>query len=675
MRSKSFAIAVLIAFAACLYLGIHIHSSRWTMAADEAVHAIDGFRLYDDLHHGRFGDFVAHTYLTERWHPPVNMHLRWYPFVHSWFQAASFLALGPSDFSARLPSVLCLFGSCLLFYAIAWRLAPQHRGLSGVLAVVLLLTAPNVVSFLPSGLVESAVFFMCYLALLVYIRFLEKPESAGRAALAGAAVAAAVMTKYEHGGMLAMSVAISETVRAGFRPMRLLRSRALVLFGVLGLLLAAWFADPEKITALRDASAHPFVGSFYTELLQDVSSWFLEYSSGPVIGALMIASFFAAFPYLRKQGIRALWIFASFGCGFVILKGRFRSRENIVEACGFVLLSATLLPAWIAALSERMRTLRRAWAGAALAAGGAGLVAGIYLVARPDSLFEWSTKAFYWAYNHNTRHLGLKLGPERYIDYFSTLRGAFEDVEWAVLLVAAALFIVGLALARRTAIPAALAAALAVNLIPGGVRLWARAPQLVDEELSGFPALHEIFDFVDRNVPRKVDIVLGGAWNNLANNSLRWYLLTGYGPKNYSDVHVLGATIGSIVLPPGPRVAYLAARLAQAPPAQLPGAIVLIDPTEQFRYSVDFDQDSAVYRRVLAARDVYRLAAARTFPDAGCAVQIYLVKSDSKAPPVNVATEMPPPVPVGQHGWVEGGEDPWRHYWNPMLYPYAIASR
>ena len=185
MKTRAFAIAAGLALVACVYLGIHIYSSRWVMTADEAVHAIDGLRLYDDLHHGHLADFVEHTYFSERWQPPVNNHLRWYPFVHSWMQAASFLVLGPSDFSARLPSVICLFGSCLLFYAIAWRLAPLHRSLSGLVAVLLLLAAPNIVSFFADGLIESSIFFMTYLALLAYIRFLEAPDSRGRAMARG----------------------------------------------------------------------------------------------------------------------------------------------------------------------------------------------------------------------------------------------------------------------------------------------------------------------------------------------------------------------------------------------------------------------------------------------------------------------------------------------------------
>jgi 4-amino-4-deoxy-L-arabinose transferase-like glycosyltransferase len=667
MKRVPFAIAVLLAGVVSIALGVHLHSSRWTMAADEALHSIDCLRLYDDVHQGLMVAFFRDTYFSERWHPPVNNHLRWYPFVHSWVVAASFLVLGPSDFSARLPSAVFLFGSCMLFYALAWRLAPRRQSLSGVIAVLLLLAAPNVVSFFANGLTEASVFFMCYLALLAYVWFLERPDSRARAVLAGMSVAAAILTKYDHGIVLALAMAISEAVRVRFHPARLLRSGAAALLSTAALILGLWFAHPDKTRALLDAAAHPFMGGLYATVAANLTTWFLEYSSDPVVAVLMIVSLFAVYPYRGRSGIMALWLFAVVGVLLLMTKGRFRFRYNIVEAPACLLLVAVLLPEWISTAGQRMLKWGQGAALAMLALGAAGAAVGLRWMFGASDLFSGFARLFVSFYDLNSRHWGLKLDAGHYVEYFATLKGGFEHAEFAILLISAAILLLGLALLLKRGTTPALIAGLAITFIPGAALLYAQASRMADWEIGGAPALHQIAGFVGQHVPQRAEILLAGGWNNFANNSLRWYLLTEFGPRNFEDIHVWGATIGSIVLPAGPRVSYWAGQLETAPPSKLPEAIVLIQPTGQFRYHVDFDQDGVVYRQALAARDVYRLEAAEELPETGCRVEIYRLNPESHAAPVNRAATLPPPVPVGANGWVQT-EDPWRRFWNPLLY-------
>jgi hypothetical protein len=120
------AAALVLAFSACAVLASIVRATRWTMDADEAVHAIEGLRLFDDLAAGRWLDFARDTYFPERWHPPVDDHLRWYPFVHAWSVLPAFLLFGPSDFSARLPSVVFLFATALVFFALGERWPAAH---------------------------------------------------------------------------------------------------------------------------------------------------------------------------------------------------------------------------------------------------------------------------------------------------------------------------------------------------------------------------------------------------------------------------------------------------------------------------------------------------------------------------------------------------------------------
>ena len=38
-----------------------------------------------------------------------------------------------------------------------------------------------------------------------------------------------------------------------------------------------------------------------------------------------------------------------------------------------------------------------------------------------------------------------------------------------------------------------------------------------------------------------------------------------------------------------------------------------------------------------------------------------------------VDAELPPPIEVGKNGWMVG-EDAWRGYWNPLIYPQVYES-
>ena len=69
------------------------------------------------------GDWVVPTFNGElRTHKPVLLY---------WGQMASYLALGESEFAARLPSVLCALLTVVAIAVLASRLSGRPRGLSG----------------------------------------------------------------------------------------------------------------------------------------------------------------------------------------------------------------------------------------------------------------------------------------------------------------------------------------------------------------------------------------------------------------------------------------------------------------------------------------------------------------------------------------------------------------
>ena len=222
-----------------------------TMDADEAVHAVEALRRYDDLARGELGRFLGDSYFPERWQPPVQDHLRWYPIVHSWSLLPSFALLGVDDFAARLPSIVWLAATCLVFHALAKRIAPRHGDLAGLLAVFLLLAAPNVITFAPQCLIETCSLFWAALSLFAYIRYVEDP-SARRAACAGAALAGALLTKYDHGAPDRVP-GRGRALRRRLHVLVALRSTASLLFGLPAVVFALWLAHPDKLQAFRDA--------------------------------------------------------------------------------------------------------------------------------------------------------------------------------------------------------------------------------------------------------------------------------------------------------------------------------------------------------------------------------------------------------------------------------------
>src|SRR5688500_5371777 len=101
---SAFWLALGAAALAALFPGRTVWRPGGAMDADEAVHAIEALRLQDSLARGAWLELLREAWTPERWAPPVNPHVRWYPPVHALATVPFFSALGPSDFSARLPS-------------------------------------------------------------------------------------------------------------------------------------------------------------------------------------------------------------------------------------------------------------------------------------------------------------------------------------------------------------------------------------------------------------------------------------------------------------------------------------------------------------------------------------------------------------------------------------------
>jgi len=644
---SAWVLALFALFVAGAYLSSIVHASRWVMDADEAVHAVEALRLHDRLVQGEVGGFLEDTYFPERWQPPVNPHVRWYPFVHAWFVQPFFIFFGANDFSARLPSVVLLIGTGLCFFELARRLASDSPGASGLIAVLLLLAAPNVLTFSSQSLVASAGLFFSYLALLAYLWSLEGNHRIGRALPAGIALGIATLTKYDHGGFLALVLGLCELGRVRFSIPRFLRpgpdhGTPAVLLGAAFLMVAAWFAHPDKLEALGDSVRHPLPSSLARLVRNTASTLFVEYSSSAAVGLASIVAFFSLVRRLREPGLRAVWSWLFFATLFYVVRGRFYFRYNIVEGPGYLLLLAVVLPSWwrsAVAWLERAaepRDLWRALGGwvASSSLVGVGLLAWV----APRYPFRWTSET------------SLSV-TEDFLDVFRYLGASSVALGAGGVCFCVARLVMHGGGARRTS---ELLAALSFTLtaLPGAVSLYRELPERVDWELEGHPEIGELCAFVGENMPDPSSVLLSGGWDQLTNNTLRWYMLTrGVEPRNFDDVQVTGDMIGSIVFPAEPRVAYWAKTLATAPIEELPATLVQVRRGKDFLYHTWIGNENQVYAPVLEMRNAYESIAWRSFETLGCAVEI-LGRRDEAAPLAGMP-EMPDYVQfkIAPHGW------------------------
>ncbi|MBW2282713.1 MAG: glycosyltransferase family 39 protein, partial [Deltaproteobacteria bacterium] len=633
---------LLLAALACAYLGRIVYTTTWTMDADEAVHSIEGLRLYDHLARGEIGAFVRDTYFPERWAPPVHDHLRWYPFVHAWCLVPFFAALGPEDFAARLPSVLLLFGTAVIFFDLGRRLS-RRPAASGFLAVVLLLGAPNLLTFSAQSLIATASLFTCYLALLLYVRSLAADHAPKPALLAGLALGLAMLTKYDHGGILAISLGLSELARARYSLPRFFRSGAPLLFGAALLPVVIWFAHPAKLQILSDSAGHPFYGTPRLILFDFVMTWFAEYGASLAVGGLALLSFAGLIRRRSEPAIRILLIWGTLSMLFYASRGRFHFRYHLVEAPIFLLAAAVVVPGWIewvarfvASANTRRRHLL---AGAAWLLSACVIFVGLRIALRPVVLFDSMRAPFEFFHGLRVDRWGMRLEPGAYVDYFaqhyggfaSYLGGSLAALAAGVFLLASGSLYVALGFGTVRSTRALCAAALALAILPGIGRLYQRLPDMVDWELECHPELGEVYAFVRANGGAEGTTLLGGGWDQLTNNSLRWYLITGSEPlPAFGDVHVVGDMIGSLVFPPEERIAYWTEQLATAATADLPDRIVLVEPEEGFLYRTRIGPEVELYRTVLAARGSHVSVATRSFPALGCRVEVLRVVPDSE---------------------------------------------
>ena len=155
--------------------------------------------------------------------------------------------------------------------------------------------------------------------------------------------------------------------------------------------------------------------------------------------------------------------------------------------------------------------------------------------------------------------------------------------------------------AERVFAPGLVWTALAAATLPGALRLYGDLREMVEWELECHPELNDVHAFINEHCPPPGTVLLGGGWDQLTNNGVRWYRITraqGTVP-GYDDVPVVGDMIGSLVFPPEPRIRHWAQVLGETGLLALPDRVVLVEPDpETFLYRTRMGPEVAIYRDI-----------------------------------------------------------------------------
>ena len=189
-RRRIAAVSVLLVLCACqaTFVFMRLLVPRGDPGWDAAHHSMLGLVVYADIVHHRWISFLFDTYRQVYW-----------PFLHSWFLAASMMAFGPTLVASRAVSLMAYAVSAILIGLLGYRLTPERSILSAAVAVFLWLTAAGFVNeFAVEALIESLAIAMTLASLLALELALEG-KSGRRFAWAGLWAMATYFTKTDYG--------------------------------------------------------------------------------------------------------------------------------------------------------------------------------------------------------------------------------------------------------------------------------------------------------------------------------------------------------------------------------------------------------------------------------------------------------------------------------------------
>jgi len=379
LTAVAFIFVFIVDVLVCLYLADQIRGvAPLPFANDEAVHANGGLELTLDLKAGDLASFFVHTY-QQAYYPPTQ----------SWLLAPAFVLFGATETTGRMVSLVCLFVSALVLFAIGLELHETYGWLVGLLAGLLPFTSQQSLTISAMTMQEPAGFLFTTLALWLYIRGVKRLEKDHHRGTEGTknsseqlrdlrvsvvnpssvycyfvgasfALVAVALSKYLFGVYLGATFVAARLIDARFNLKRLLTRANLALFAPAGLLLGFWFLDTSKLNDFWRYANVPSLQSDLFSLEQFMFYWrsiVVHYTASLPLGILLLAGF--AYAVYRWRNpiliVIALHIFVAIA-GMTIR--RTINPRFVYVAAPLIYLLGGVLVARIVEVVQRFKTQR-----------------------------------------------------------------------------------------------------------------------------------------------------------------------------------------------------------------------------------------------------------------------------------------------------------------------------
>jgi len=264
---------------------------------DESAYAFKALLLSDDLRRGDLATFAGRSTSSE---------FMTYGFLQAYVVAPFFAVLGPSIALARIVSVALMAGTALMVFTLCSTLERRAGAFAGLLAVVVLLSSPEMINWHTSNMLEPLAVFLTAVIVTVYVL----ARGSGRAwphALVGLLLAALFFAKHNYGTLAMAGLAVDACVSLGLAVGR--RQRVALMREVWSYLLLACSAALPLLIWVRAASVPRVFDTLQWELVDQWVGIDVGHSSyGERLVSLLrvLTDFFFASPAFGWYALLAL---------------------------------------------------------------------------------------------------------------------------------------------------------------------------------------------------------------------------------------------------------------------------------------------------------------------------------------------------------------------------------
>lgn len=265
---------------------------------DEAAHALRGLIIARDLEQGDWLSFLYDSYRQVYWPP-----------VHSWLTGIAFLLGGTNTVAARTVSLVTFVMASWGIYVAGLLLRKQNAEMGAIIALILFISCPSLISFAGKSMLEIPGLFALILAFVVHFKLIQARSSPPAYVLLGLAVAATYFVKSNYGVLLFLALLISWLIDAKFRPRLLFRRTHIYTVLPLIIIFLIWFAYPAKLAETwRTMLNRPFGGvePFSAAGLLFYPSAFFRVLGSVWIGGLLLVSAVVGLRFSQNKNIRFL---------------------------------------------------------------------------------------------------------------------------------------------------------------------------------------------------------------------------------------------------------------------------------------------------------------------------------------------------------------------------------